>query len=64
MYNNAQTAATRFGCTVPTIRLYISQVEKEIMARVAFAFTAGHFLVADSSPWIPALQSRGTVSLE
>jgi hypothetical protein len=55
MYNNAQIAATRFGCTVPIIRLYISQVEKEIVARVAFAFTAGHLLVADSSPWIPAL---------
>ena len=64
MHNNAQNVATRFGHTVPIIRLYISQVEKEIMARVAFAFTDGHLLVADSSPWRPALQSRGTVSLE
>jgi len=62
MYNNAQITATCFGYTVPIIRLYISQVEKEIMAWVAFAFTAGHLLVANSSPRICALQSRGTLS--
>jgi hypothetical protein len=37
--------------------LYKAQVEKEITARVAFSFTAGYLLVADSSPWITALQS-------